>query len=1116
MGREHRDDVSSGVEERQPRGNGGVRSGRTGGGPGGGTEDGMTHRMEGQTVTVEVTKSEPSSSLRFDLTPGASLGRYVILHSLGSGGMGVIYKAYDTKLHRNVALKILRIPSDSKISAATAQARLEREAKALAQLSHPNVITVFDVGTFRGNVFVAMELVEGQTLRDWLEIKKRSRQEMLEVFVAAARGLAAAHEAGLIHRDFKPSNVMIGNDGRARILDFGLARVANRDDSELSPLSTSITGSGGPPSEQPIVEMQHGTSERLLDAQLTAHGMVVGTPAYMSPEQHDNRGIEARSDQFAFCVTLYQALYGRKPFAGKNTEEIKENVLAGRVVTPPRGAQVPRWLQRIVLRGLEVDPEKRYPSMNALLVDLHRDVSRRRRRMAMAALAVMLVGAAALVPVYLGRYRSQLCQGGEEQVATVWNDAIARTMKAGFLSTSRAHAAETHERVANLLDDYGKRWVTAHTDACEATHQRGEQSEKMLDLRMVCLTGKLRRMETLVQALAAEPDATTVDDAIRAALSLPGLESCADVAALTRAYPLPAGDAERRAAKKVEAFLDRIETRLDMGQGIQLLDTAEEARQRADATAYPPVQTRAHLLLAQVQELNDRYKDAESSFQTAARIAAKAHDDDSIARAWIDLVNTIGYRQGRIEDAVSIIPFAETAIARADDAAMLHARLAKSLGWLYSTSGEYRKAQVYFERALEILQSRYGAESLEATSSRLALSVTYGLAAVFVKQADYVQALASYERIRDIVETHFGAEHVYMVSVLGTIAETHSNRGELEAASAHYRRALEIDRANGGMNKATRAALLVKFAQNLLRQDELEEAQQMLEQALAQRIEVFGTEHPHTAEAMRSIAEVLLHRGEYVQADEMLARAGRVYEATVGTGHQDYANWLALQAELSALRGQPGPAIGLYQQAVSIMKASNGAEHPIAARAFLGLGDIMRSQGEHAQALLYDTQALEIREKIHGAEHASVAEARLALAETLLAQQRHADAREQLERARQTLEKAPGVPGRQLARTLTALAQSHLGMQEPAAALAPAQRAVEIWDGLASQAPAAGWARFVLAQCLWDTDGDRARALHLAREARASLDAAASDAATSTARRAAVDAWLARVERRAQ
>jgi tetratricopeptide (TPR) repeat protein/predicted Ser/Thr protein kinase len=1104
MGRERRDDVVAGAEGRRPRDDDDVRGAKEIEG-----DEGMTGRVADPAFETHADERAPSGSARVDLPPGTSLGRYVVLHRLGAGGMGIIYKAYDNELDRNVALKILRIPPDSTLSAANARARLMREAQALAKLSHPHVITVYDVGTFRGNVFVAMELVEGQTLHDWLESKKRSRQEILDVFVAAARGLAAAHGAGLLHRDFKPTNVMIGNDGRVRILDFGLARVANREDSDLSPEPVAVTADDSSAVVRPIPDAQPTNRESLLGTQLTEAGAIVGTPAYMSPEQHKRRGVEARSDQFAFCVTLYQALYGRKPFAGKTTEDIKSNVLAGRVLPPPRNAHVPRWLHRIVLRGLEVDPDKRYPSMSALLVDLHRDVSRRRWRIAMAAFAVALVGVAAMVPVYLARYRSQLCRGGDEQIAAVWNDAIAQTMQAGFLATHRAHAAETHARVANLLDDYGQRWVAARVDACEATHKRGEQSEKMLDLRMVCLTNKLHRMEALVQALTAKLDPATVDDAIPAVLALPSLDSCADVAALTRAYPLPSGEAERRAIKKVEAFLDRIETQLDMGQGIHLLATAEDARARADATGYPPVQTRTYLLLAQVQELNDRYKEAEASFQAAARVAAKAHDDESIARAWIDLVNIVGYRQGRIDDALSIIPFAETAIARADDESMLHARLAKSLGWLYSMSGEYRKAQVYYERALEILQDRYGANSLEATSSRLALSVTYGLAAVFAKQANYDQALAHYERIRDIVETHFGPEHVYMVSVLGTMAETLSNRGELEAASAHYRRALELDRANGSANKATMAALQAKFAENLLRQEEYEEAQQMLEQALALRIEVFGPEHLHTAEAMRGIADVLIRRGAYDQAAEMLARSGRIYEGAVGTGHQSYAEWLVLQARLAVVRGQPGPAVEHYQRAVSIMEASTRGQHPIAVKAFTGLGDIMLLRGDHVQALSHYTRALEIVEAIHGPEHASVGEARGAVANALLAQGRHAEARDQLERARQILEKAPGAPPEQLARTLTGLAESHLGLGDPATALPLAQRALAIWEHRPQKTPDAAWARFVLARCLWEVQGDHSRALPLAHEARVSLDAPAQ-----AARRAAIDAWLARVEHR--
>jgi serine/threonine-protein kinase len=1070
-------------------------------------DEARSGQLDDQPYESEASKTSPFETGRVDLTPGASLGRYVILHGLGAGGMGVIYKAYDSELDRNVALKILRILPDAKISAANARARLVREAQALAQLSHPNVITVYDVGTFRGNVFVAMELVEGQTLRDWLESKKRSRQEIVTVFIAAARGLAAAHDAGLIHRDFKPSNVMIGDDSRVRILDFGLARVANRDDSDLHSDAGSSPDDSPSLAEPVVMESQHGNSERWLGTHLTEAGTVVGTPAYMSPEQHRYQGIDARSDQFAFCVTLYQALYGRKPFAGKNTDEIKRNVLAGQVVPPPRSPQVPRWLHRVVLRGLEVDPEKRYPSMKSLLADLDRDLSRRRWRVAVAALAVMLVGVAALLPFYLGRYRSQLCQGGDEQLTAVWNDAIAQTMKTGFLSTSRAHASDTFERVDHLLDDYGERWVSGHVDACEATHKRGEQSEKVLDLRMVCLATKLRRLETLVQTLAHQPNAQTVDDAIGAVLALPSLDSCADVAALSRAYPLPTGEAERRAIKKVEAFLDRIETRLDMGQGIQLLANAEDGKQRADATGYPPLQVRAYLILAQIQELNDRYKEAEASFQAAAQLAAKAHDDESIARAWIDLVNIVGYRQGRHEQAFSIIPFAETAIARADDEATLHARLAKSLGWLYSISGDYRKAQAHYQRALEILQNRYGADSLEATSSRLALSVSYGLASVSSSKAQYDQAQTYYERIRETVERHFGPEHVYMVSVLGPLAENLSNRGQFEAATAQYRRALEIDRANGGMNKATRGMLLTKFAENLLRQENLEEAQEMLEQALALRTDVFGPEHSSTADTMRSIADVLIRRGAHDEAAEMLARAGRIYETSLGTNHQSYAKWLVLQAQLLATRGEENTAIEHYQHAISIMKASSEAEHPVAAKALTGLGDIMQRRGDLPEALLYHSRALEIVEKIHGAEHASTGEARVAVAEVLLVQQRYAEAREQLERARQSIESAPSAHPALLARTLTSLAESHLGSGDPAAALPLAQRALDIWQSRASKIAAAAWARFILAKSLWEIQGDRVRARQLAQESRALL----GEAPRST-RTAAIDAWLAQAE----
>ena len=1046
-----------------------------------------------------------SGRARLDMSPGAALGRYVILHSLGAGGMGVIYKAYDTELDRNVALKILRIQPDTRHSMVNARIRLQREAQALAQLSHPNVITVYDVGTFGEQVFVAMELVEGQTLREWLDGKKRTLPEILDVFVSAARGLAAAHEANLIHRDFKPSNVMIGNDGRLRILDFGLARGTQRGhvESEEDAFSALDTGSMEQSGDALPAVITGNSSERLLGSNLTELGAVVGTPAYMSPEQHLGRGIGARSDQFAFCVTLYQALYGRKPFAGKNSESIKRKVLAGQVIAPPSGTQVPRWLHRIVLRGLEVDPEKRYPSMNALLVDLDRDLSRKRRFAVFGALGAVVLGAGVAAALYFNQQRSQLCQGSETQLASIWNQGVADEIATSFLGSGRAHAAETHERVVRLIDEYGNEWVDERTGACEATHKRGEQSEQVLDLRMVCLASRLRRLDVLVHTLAHQSESTIVDDAIAAVLALPSIDSCANVAALARAYPLPTNPEEGRAVKKLEAQLDQIETSLDIGQGSKLLNEALEVKARSDELAYPPVQSRAYLLLAAVQELHDQYEAAEASLHAAARAAAHAHDDESTARAWIDLVKIIGFRQGRVDDALAVLPFARTAIVRAEDDALLGARLARSLGWVYSLSGDYGKAQSEYEQGLRILQNRYGANSLEATRSRLALSASYGLAGVLSEQAEYEQALAHYERIRDIVETHFGAEHMIMVSVLGPLAENLSHMGRLEEATVQYRRALDVARKNGGGENA-RAALLEKFAQHLVRQRKLDEARERLEQALSLRTDVLGPGHVLTAEILRGIVHVLTLQGAYGEAEEVLERAGKIFTSTVGTGHPGYAGWLVLRGDLFAARELLEQAQADYEAAIELMAASLGETHPITAEALTGLGTLMQRRAQEAESLAYHTQARDILAKIYGGTHLRVGEAELEVARGLLLLGRYEDARASLEHALGGFEAARATRPELLAQAYTGLAESALGVGDPAAARIHAEQALALWgrrDG--GDSGDAFWARFLLARAKWELELDRASARQAAEAALMDLQQR-----EQTARSAAIRAWL--------
>jgi hypothetical protein len=291
--------------------------------------------MHEPTETLSLYEEEIAPPGAPPLGRGATVGRYVILDPVGAGGMGVVYAAYDPELDRRVALKLL---SPGRSGGEPGRLRLLREAQALARLAHPNVVTVHDAGTFGERVFVALELVEGETLRRWLRAEPRPWREVLARFLPAGRGLAAAHAAGLVHRDFKPENVLLGQDGRVRVADFGLAKA--------------------------------------LEEPEEAWGAAPGTPAYMAPEQRRGMAADARSDQFSFCVALHEALYGERPSARET----------------PAGTQVPGWLRDVVLRGLKANPEERYPAMDDLLRDLERDPAAVRRRWLAAAAIVILAG----------------------------------------------------------------------------------------------------------------------------------------------------------------------------------------------------------------------------------------------------------------------------------------------------------------------------------------------------------------------------------------------------------------------------------------------------------------------------------------------------------------------------------------------------------------------------------------------------------------------------------------------------------------------------------------------------------------------------------------------------
>jgi serine/threonine protein kinase len=343
------------------------------------------------------------------------IGRYHVLKAIGEGGMGVVYSAFDEELDRRVAIKVLAADVATEFKGRT---RIIREAQAMAKLSHPNVVHVYEVGEVSGHVYVAMEYVRGTTLREWLDGGARPLPERLEMILQAGEGLAAAHDSGIIHRDFKPENVMVGKDGRARVLDFGLARGEGEGSDKRSQTGDTLTAH---------LPERAGS---MLSVQVTQHGTIMGTPAYMSPEQHFGLPTDARSDQFGFCVVLYEALYGARPYAAGNRMALAMAAKQEQIQPPPAGSVVPQRLREIAVRGLRADPAARFGSMRELLAALRAAMSppASRSPWLFVALAGVVALAVALVLVL-----------GRRDAPSVVPSAVEELAASARLWASRAH-----------------------------------------------------------------------------------------------------------------------------------------------------------------------------------------------------------------------------------------------------------------------------------------------------------------------------------------------------------------------------------------------------------------------------------------------------------------------------------------------------------------------------------------------------------------------------------------------------------------------------------------------------------------------------------------------------
>ncbi len=667
--------------------------------------------------TVETGASQPRDAEPPWSSP-ADLGRYRLLRRLGTGGMGMVFEAEDLELHRRVALKILHADPGADLERTHAQ--LLREARAMAQTNHPNIVAVYDVGRIGGRgregavpqvgpgptqtneqVFLAMELVEGSTLTAWL--RGRGRSEILAAFVMAGRGLAAAHATGLVHRDFKPDNVLIGADGRARVTDFGLALAAR--------LVTPAGDGAGRAAMDVRASMQIQTEQ----------GPIVGTPAYMAPEQWRGRLADARTDQFAFCVALYEALVGVRPFVGDPLHALAHAVLTQQPRPP---TPLPRWLQAALLRGLARDPAARFASMAELLAVLERDrVGPRRVALAVAGMGLVaaLAGGgfawatrpspapehvAALTPTATPAtpptsptptMAIEGCRAASEAGGR-WTEARRAALQAHVTGMDDGEALAA--ALLPLLDGWAIRWTSAAERVCRAPESDAGEAERR------CLDAALEHFDATIE-LAGSLVGFKVASGLRpAAYRLPEPGRCHDARWRSLAPAAPPAEIAGKVAL-LRRQLAAVEAGVDLEQWVAVRKPAADLVVAAQALGYTPLVTEVQLAHGRLEWLAGETDSAIAWFEAAAETAATTNDERSIGLAALALVDLLGAGQLRIDEARTWSTIASALGARLDDAG-LRGRTLLAEARALAAVAEHPEALAKLVAAEPLLREGYG------------------------------------------------------------------------------------------------------------------------------------------------------------------------------------------------------------------------------------------------------------------------------------------------------------------------------------------------------------------------------------------------------------------------
>ncbi|HWB73418.1 MAG TPA: serine/threonine-protein kinase, partial [Nannocystaceae bacterium] len=743
-----------------------------------------------------------------DLLPAAPaptcVGRFALIERAGKGGMGVVYAAWDPRLDRKVAIKLV---DESRFGEPEdARTRLEQEARAAATLNHPNIVTIYDVGVHDGRVFLAMEFVDGSTLAGWMRRERRGWREVVEMFVEMARGLAAAHAVGIVHRDFKPDNVLVGSDGRPRIADFGLAY------SREPPRTTLPSGA-------------RRSTEK------SATPTIAGTPAYMAPEQFDGLDIGPAADQFAFCVALFEALFGRRPFKGVNIEALSLAVRGGDIDLPEHTGDVPAALLELVLRGLDPEPGRRHPSIEALRHELEALLHARRRRARFAAAVALGVGALAVGFSAAEAVAEQPCEDAGD-IATLWSDDGREAVRTAL--------ADRGDAVVGALDRYAGGWANKRREVCEASRVHGEQSDQALALRMACLDRVGSRFVGLSSELGDGGDASMIDaDAIET--RLPALTSCDDVEYLAKLTNRHATKSSRSSTEQDRAWAEAVEL-VERALTRQLLGRtdarvpAEAAIALAEAQDLPGVRSRALAVLADLElDAGNGAKAAELR-KDAVRFAVLDGHDDAAVYLMLDQADS-ALLEDRIAEAELHMAYFDAFIDRMtepDARREIERRAEIVKGRLALAHGDADQA----ERRLAALADDDGLAELD----RRALWMALGTAERMLGRPR--DAFSTWNRLLALVESVRGPSHPDVAAVLNNLALVKLDTGDAAEAELLLARAEAIAIAAQGEQTPLVAAIATNrgWSARLARRDD--DARAQLERALTIGRATVGPRHP--------------------------------------------------------------------------------------------------------------------------------------------------------------------------------------------------------------------------------------------------------------------------------